>query len=786
MLSTRQRRRNPAAGFVAPGTAALLLGLAVGAAAGQTVPRPEDVLGFVPGTERRLAEWPVLVDYYRQLAAASDRVELRVLGRTTNGAPFIALVISSADNLQRLDEIRDVNARLADPRRITSAAERDRLVRDGRAIVLITSSIHSTEVGGHLAPAVLAHRLATASDAETTHILDETVVVLVPSLNPDGVTIVARWYERTLGTTAEGLGPPELYHPYVGHDNNRDWYAFTQIETRLTVDSLHNVWHPHIVHDIHQQGPFGSRLFLPPFIDPIEPNVDPLIVWGVNALGTAVAWELAGQGKTGIVVHATYDAWTPARAYQHYHGGVRILSETASARLATTIDVPPDRLRGRRGFEADQRSWNFPEPWPGGRWTLTDIVAYQSDAAFALVRQAAVDRDRWLRNFLAIGERAVRGWEGWPYAFVIPREGQPETALRTMLGILQRGLVEIRATRAPMTLDGAEYATGTYAIVLRQPYAAFAKALLERQRYPDLRASVGGPPRPPYDVTAHTLPLLMGVQVVEVHDSLAVSLSEPVSIPAPEYAYSGLSARAPVSPRARRIGVYRSYTAPMDEGWTRWVFDTWRVPYVSLTDSVIRTGHLRAGFDAIVVPDLSSRDIEQGLPAEYPAPYAGGLGRDGVAALRAFVREGGTLVAVDGASRWAIDALDLPVRDVASDWSAEQFFAPGSIFRLELDTAHALTRGMPAQTIAWFERSPVFEITDSSRARAVARFPADSTAVLLSGWVLGRGRVAGRPALIEVRVGTGRVVLFGFRPQYRGQSLATYPLLFNALRGELH
>ncbi len=786
MRSTRQGRRIPTAGSAAPGMVALLLALAVGSAGGQTVPRPEDVLGFVPGTERRLAEWPVLVDYYRRLAAASDRVELRVLGRTTNAAPFIALVISSAGNLQRLDEIRDLNARLADPRRIASVAERERLVRDGRALVLITSSIHSTEVGGHLAPAVLAHRLATATDAEVARILDETVVLLVPSLNPDGVTIVARWYERTLGTAAEGLGPPELYHPYVGHDNNRDWYAFTQAETRLTVDSLHNVWHPHIVHDIHQQSAFGSRLFLPPFTDPIEPNVDPLIVWGVNALGTAVAWDLAGQGKTGIVVNATYDAWTPARAYQHYHGGVRILSETASARLATSIDVTPDQLRGRRGFEADRSSWNFPEPWRGGRWTLADIVEYQSAAAFALVRQAAVNREGWLRNFLAIGERAVRGWDGWPYAFVIPREGQPEAALHTLLGILQRGQVEIRTTRAPLVLDGAAYAPGTYAIVLRQPYAAFAKTLLERQRYPDLRVAPGGAPRPPYDVTAHTLPLLMGVQVVEVYDSLALSLSEPVTIPAPEYAYPGLSASAPRGPTTRRIGVYRSYTASMDEGWTRWVFDTWRVPFVSLTDSVVRAGRLRARFDAIVVPDLSSRAIEHGLPAEYPAPYAGGLGRDGVAALRAFVQEGGTLVAVNGASRWAIDALDLPVREVSGDWSAEQFFAPGSIFQLELDTAHVLTRGMPAQTMAWFERSPVFEITDPSRARAVARFPADSTAVLLSGWVLGPGRVAGRPALIEVRVGAGRAVLFGFRPQYRGQSLATYPLLFNALRGDLH
>ncbi len=750
----------------------------------QAVPTPASVLGFTPGTDRRLVEWPVLVDYYRRLAAASDRVELRELGRSTNGAPFLALIISSPANLARLDDLRDINARLADPRRIGSDAERARLLHDARTVVLITSSVHSTEVGGHFTPAVLAYRLATQSDPDVLAILDQTVLLLVPTLNPDGVTIVSRWYGRTLGTPAEGTSPPELYHPYVGHDNNRDWYAFTQVETRLTVDSLHNVWHPHIVHDIHQQGPYGSRLFLPPYLDPVEPNVDPLIVAGVDALGTAVAWELAGQGKTGVLVHSIYDAWTPARAYQHYHGGVRILSEAASARLATPIEVTPDQLEGRRGFDARTASWNFPAPWPGGRWTLADIVDYQTSAAFALLRQAALYRTQWLTNFLEIGERAVKGWRGWPYAYLIPPSGQPETGLRTMLRVLERGQVEIRTATTEFTADGHRYPVGTYVVVLRQPYAAFAKALLEPQHYPDLREYPGGPPQPPYDVTAHTLPLLMGVQVTGVRDSVRVALSDPVEIPAPVYAYPGLTARPPIRGADRRIGVYRSYTASIDEGWTRWVLDTWNAPYISLVDSVIRAGRLRDGFDAIVIPDMTARDIIEGLPDSYPAPYTGGLGTGGVAALRAFVRDGGTLVTLDGASTWAITALDLPMRDVAGELDPHAFFAPGAIFRIEVDTGSPLAAGMPASSIAWFERSPLFEVRDTTRARVVARFPSRPQDVLLSGWVLGPEHAAGRPALVVVTYGRGRVVLFGFRPQYRGQSLATYPFLFNALRTE--
>jgi len=355
-------------------------------------------------------------------------------------------------------------------------------VRDGKAIVLITSGVHSTEVGGSLAPVLLAHRLATDTSAATRAILENVILLLVPALNPDGVTLVTRWYNRTLGTPAEGSRPPELYHHYTGHDDNRDWYAFTQVETQLTVDSLYNVWHPQIVLDIHQQASNASRLFVPPYLDPIEPNVEPLLVDGVNALGSAIAWELAGLGRTGISINSTYDAWTPARAYEHYHGAVRILVEAASANLASPVEVPFDELASRaRGYNPRERSWNFPAPWPGGRWTLRDIVTYQSDAAYALLGNAARYRDRWLATFLAVGTRAVRGWRGWPYGYVIPRQRQDSVALATLLGILRRGQVEIRSTLQPVTVGGQRFSAGSYVVVLRQPYAAFAKTLLEPQ-----------------------------------------------------------------------------------------------------------------------------------------------------------------------------------------------------------------------------------------------------------------------------------------------------------------
>jgi hypothetical protein len=269
----------------------------------------------------------------------------------------------------------------------------------------------------------------------------------------------------------------------------------------------------------------------------------------------------------------------------------------------------------------------------------------------------------------------------------------------------------------------------------------------------------------------------MGVTAVAARDSLRFALSAPVEPPAANPGYPGFA-----GPEAPRVGLYRSYAAPIDEGWTRWVFDTWKVPYVSVVDSVVRAGKLRDHFDVIVLPDQSPHELFDGLPRQYPAPYAGGLGPEGVEALRQFVTDGGTLVALNDASRFAVERLLLPVRNVLESVADDEFYAPGSIFRLELDPSDAIARGMPAQSVAWYESGPAFEVLDSSAARVVGRYPADADKVLLSGWALHPERVAGRGALVEVKLGTGRVVLFGFRPQYRGQSIATYPLLFNSLR----
>jgi hypothetical protein len=273
----------------------------------------------------------------------------------------------------------------------------------------------------------------------------------------------------------------------------------------------------------------------------------------------------------------------------------------------------------------------------------------------------------------------------------------------------------------------------------------------------------------------------MGVTAIATNDSLRVPLSAPVT-PRVVNPIPLVATATDTTPGAPRIGLYRSYDAAMDEGWTRWVFDKWKVPYTSLVDSVVRAGKLHDQFDVIILPDQPPSEILEGLPRRYPAPYAGGVGSEGSDALRQFVTDGGTLIALNEASRFAIQALLLPVRNVLEAVPDEDFYAPGSIFRLELDTTQAVARGLRSETIGWFQNGPAFEVLDSTVTHIIGRWPDDPARLLLSGWVLHPERVAGKAAILDVQQGNGHVVLFGIRPQYRGQSIATYPLLFNSLQ----
>ena len=734
------------------------------------VPSPASILGWAPGTDRKLPSWKQVTDYFAAVDKASTRVSVRTLGRTTLGRPFIVAFISDSATLANLPRYRKIQQQLMDPRERT-AATRASLIAQGKNVILITSSIHSNEVGGFLTPLVVTDRLARADTPEAKLILANTIIMLVPSQNPDGVDIVGNWYRSTLDTPAEGTNPPSLYHFYTGHDNNRDWYAFTQKETRYTVDSLYTPWTPQIVNDVHQQGANAGRIFIPPYMDPLEPNIDPVLTASTNALGMAMAWRMTAEGKTGIATNASYDQWSPARQYSLNHRGARILTETASARLASSIDVPFDKLGTGRGYDAKIASWNFPAVWPGGRWGIGDIVSYQVSATWALLLQAASDRGAWLESYATLGERALAANHPWtttdvPSMYVISKQQRDPAALARLLWTLQHGQVVVHESQP----------AGSYLVPTAQPFGSYAKALLERQAYPNLQEYPGGPPKRPYDVTAHTLPLLFGVEVQAVSTPTMQLGAVVKPVVEPAYEVSGLSGTS-----RKRIAIYQSYSASMDEGWTRWVFDANRVPFTTVHDRDIRAGGLRAKFDAIVLPDQSPAELRRGLGTPYPDSLRGGLGDAGAAALTAFVTEGGALLAFNEASEYAIEAMALPVSNVLARVRNTDFYAPGSIFAVEVNRAHPVAASYRAPTPAvWFEDSPAFVISDTARASVVLRYPSTGD-VLLSGWLLGGARLNGRAALVDASVGTGHVYLYGFRPQYRAQTNATWPLIWSAI-----
>jgi hypothetical protein len=765
------------------------------------VPTPRSYFGHEMGADRTVLDWDRVAGYFQALARASDRIRVEEIGKTAEGRPLIAATIADAETLRRLDRYRAIQEKLADPRK-TSEKEAEKLIAEGKAVVMITCSIHATELASTHTAVEFAWRLLTEDKPRFRAILRDTIVLLVPSLNPDGVDIVSRWYRKTLGTQFEGTSPPELYQKYVGHDNNRDWYIFSQPETRATITRLHNVWHPQIVYDVHQQGAYGSRIFIPPWLDPAEPNIDPILMQETNMMGTAMAADLTLAGRKGVAIHAAYDFWTPSRHYQAFHGGIRLLSESASARLATPIEVAPEQIEASSlGYRPRERSWNYLEPWTGGRWRMRDIVEDQLIAWESCLYNAALHREELLRGFYRVGQRQVARTSPW--GFVVAGTQRDPGATRRLLETLRFGMVEIE--------KGSD---GSAVIPMQQPYSGWAKALLERQQYPNDLLYPGGPPKRPYDVTAHTLPLLMGVQVEAVNQPVPTTGEWAPATPAsgeilaasdtdtwlrvngawqsgkPVWRNSttGDFAFRPQSGNWKRverprIALYQGWMPGMDEGWTRWILEQFGFAYTSVHPKAVQAGDLRQRFDVIVFADEPASAIAEGYrKGQMPDGYTGGVGTKGAEALQRFAQEGGTLVFLNNATDFAVERIGIPARNVTSPSSrgantggGREYYSPGSLLNVKLHTGTPLTAGLPAEITIWSEHSPAWD----TELPVVARYP--ESGLLASGWLLGEKVLAGRAAMIDAPVGRGHVVLFGMRPQYRAQSYLTLKLFFNAL-----
>jgi Zinc carboxypeptidase len=845
---------------------------------------PDQFFGFRIGSDNKLARWDRIVEYMRQVDTGSDRVQMRELGKSTNDNPFVVLEISAPDTLKNLDRYKQLERKLYFQNGAPTDAERDEIFAQGKLVIAITCSIHATEIGATQMAVELVHRLATDNSPQVKKILDNVIFLLVPSLNPDGQIMITDWFTKNLGTPYETSPIPYLYHPYVGHDNNRDMYMFTQKESQLTAKLLWHDWFPSVWLDEHQMGSNAARIFVMPATDPINPNVHPLIYRWNGILGQSQAAALEAAGKEGIIYNSTYtNFWQGAMAWSGWwHNQVGLLTEVASARIAAPIDQqravagranPPPEGRGGEGRGNEGRGGRgaaggplpaptdinprteYPRPWMGGHWTLRDIVDYELIATMALLDTVADRREALMRQIYEVNRQTVEaGAKGSPAAIVIPVETQhdPHEAAH-LVEKLQMAGVDVYRAGAPFESDGKKYAAGTFVVPMSQVFARYAKDILEKQTYPEVRRSPTSAPEPPYDVSAWSLGMLLGVEHALAKTQIAATarlekltaaptLGGRVTGNGPRFVFDyrgpdaaralnallkqgaratfeagedksprvaitnvtrkqmediatahGLDTKSqpPVAGtatgvriRAPRVGMYQPFGGGnMDEGWTRWVLEQYGFQYTTLHNADVRAGALKDKYDAILLPDQGSQAMINGSTGANIRPeYSGGIGTEGVDALKQFVGAGGTLITLGAASAFAIENFAVPVRDLKRGLTRDQHFAPGTILNLEIDTTHPVGFGLAAETYGFYNNSPFFALVEgfaSQRTTVVARYPNDR--VVASGWLRGEELMTGRAAVVSVDMNPGRIVLFGLRPQHRAQTHATFPMLFNAL-----
>jgi hypothetical protein len=638
---------------------------------------PSQFLGFEVGADRQLADYKQISAYFNHLAKGSKRIEVETLGSTTLGNDMVMAAISSEENLRSKAKYQEIAKKLADPRGL-SQSEIEGLVSRGKAIVMVTCNIHSTEIGSTQMILEWAHSLATAQDAETKRRLEDVILLIVPSSNPDGQLMEVEWYRKWVGTKYEGGRSPFLYHPYTGHDDNRDWYMLTQKETKAIVKAAFKEWYPQVWLDEHQMGSTGPRIFTPPYTNPAAENVHPLVWRIVDHIGTMMTWRLEEQKKSGVIYGAMYDTYWPGATQQtaFWKNVVGILTEVASTRMGTPVEVSPIELSGStKGLVEYKQQINFPNPWPGGIWRIRDIMDYERIASDALLEVATNYREDILRGISMMAMDAVNmGSPNEYYRFAVEQRDAASAA--HLAFVMQENGVEVLYSPSEKA----------YYIPTAQPYGRFVKEMLGVQRYPEVKLVAGSNIVPPYDMTAWSLPLMMGVSVEKVKINRErqsnLRILKDSDRPQGEVVNSGASrfvvshesngtsklinailsqqgtvglTRESVKAGGRefpkgsvvlenvkdvkslakkyaldivgvekntggavdklapfKLGMYKPWVASMDEGWTRWVLEQYEFPLKSISTKEMKEQKLGSEYDVIVIPDMSKEVIVEG------------------------------------------------------------------------------------------------------------------------------------------------------------------------------
>jgi hypothetical protein len=510
---------------------ALLSTLLAAGVSAQTVTPPDKFFGFQLGADRKMARWDKIVDYYGVIEKQSGgRMKVINMGPTENGNPFLMVIITSAKNMADIENIKKNNLTLVHPG-TTPEAEIKKIVATGKVIIVQSMSMHATEIGGTQMAPELAYDMLTRTDEDAKRILDNVVLIEVPCFNPDGELMVTDWYNKTLGTPYEGSNYPSLYAKYIGHDDNRDALLTSMRESQYMASLLFTGWRPEVYVDHHHQGSYGARISLPPYAEPTRPYGDPLMWREIAWYGAQMAYKETENGYTGAINNAIYSGWghfgfhwiTP------FHNIDGMLTESASAKLATPMYILPEQLQGgARNLPKYEEETIFPDPWPGGWWHLRDIVNMQKTAAWAAMDIAARNRETVLWNaYQKAKNQTARGAAAPLNEYIIPaHQYDPITANFLIQKLLVQGIDIQKAEKSFTTPDGHFYEAGSWVISLAQPKMGLIRNLLDHNFFPDnewTRDKNGDPIRP-YDLSTDTIAEMMGVRVDHVAGPLKAEL----------------------------------------------------------------------------------------------------------------------------------------------------------------------------------------------------------------------------------------------------------------------
>jgi Zinc carboxypeptidase len=829
---------------------------------------PKEALGFDFGDDYRLANYKQIEAYWKTLDKESDRMVLHDMGKTAEGRTQWMAIVTSPENHRNLARYRDISRRLAFAEGLSDNQARA-LAKEGKAVVWIDGGLHATETLGAQQLGQMVYEMVSRDDEETRRFLNDCIILFVHA-NPDGNDLVADWYMRNSNPEQRALANlPRLYQKYIGHDNNRDFFASTQPETENINRVLYHEWLPQILYNHHQSGPAGTVVWSSPQRDPYNYNLDPLLILGLQALGTHMHQRLATEGKPGATMASggAYDGWWNGgiRNTGNFHNIIAILTETIGSPTPMRIPLVAQRQIPSR---------DLPYPIAPQEWRFKQSVDYSMSFNRGVIDYASRNRENLLFNIYKMGQRAIERGSGdywtpspsrinalpgggrgpstgsgqvaaeadaaawaWlrkpelrdPRAFVIPSNQADFPTAVKFINALREVNVTIHRATAPFQAAGKSYPAGSFVVFTNQAFRPHVIDMFEPQDHPNVIPYPGAPPTRPYDNAGWTLAFQMGVQFDRVLEGFTGPFEKVTAwnlpIPAPAAGAGGKCDRAQNDcfialnrllktnaggrdgVRAARIGLWDQYGGSMESGWTRWILEQFEFPFTRVFPPDLDAGNLNAKFDVLVfvsgaipaAPSAAGGGGGRGGrgggaggpdPQTIPAEYRAQLGRvtpdRTIPQIRAFIENGGTVVALSDSAMNLAEHLKLPIENHLVENGAPippaKFFVPGSVLTVKVDTTHPLAAGMKERTDFFFDNSPVFKLgagAEAAGVRAFARF--DSPTPLRSGWAWGQKYLDGGIVAIEAKLGKGRVVLYGPEILQRAQPHGTFKLLFNAL-----